>query len=286
MLNKHDKYLLDTINRLGTTGYLDENPRASYKDGNEANALSVRGGVYEVYDLEKGEFPITWTRPIPLKTTIGEMLVIYQDQSNKLEDFHNRNINFWDEWDIGDNTIGLRYGATVAKYNLINELIDGLRNNPFGRRHMINLYQYSDLRETDGLHPCMFLTMWTVSKVGDKKYLDLTLVGRSSDLLVAGTGMNQTQYVAMQIAIANDLGYEVGLFEFYRKNVHVYDRHLEQLEETIKRLELMQSDEAERTTVLKLNRPVGTSFFDIKVNDFELVDYSPIKPQLKFELGI
>lgn len=30
----------------------------------------------------------------------------------------------------------------------------------------------------------------------------------------------------------------------------------------------------------------GTNFFDIKPEDFELVDYDPVKPQLKFDLAI
>ena len=37
---------------------------------------------------------------------------------------------------------------------------------------------------------------------------------------------------------------------------------------------------------LVLNVPDGTDFFDIKPEDFELVDYEPVKPQLKFDLAI
>lgn len=287
-LNKMEKYLLDNIKRLSETGYLDDNPRAKYKsDGEPAHTLSVRGSVYESFDLQKGEFPITETRPIHINKAIEEVLVIYQDQSNKLEDFEKRGVSWWKDWEV-DNTgeIGSRYGYTVAKYNLMNELLDGLQNNPHGKRHLLDLYQYADLNETEGLHPCAFLTMWTVSLVNEEKYLDLTLVQRSSDALVAGTGINQMQYVALQMMVAKHLGIRVGLFEHLRKNYHTYSRHTEQLEETFNRIQLLKLREVQSKPQLILNVPDGTNFYDIKASDFELINYNPITPQLKFDLGI
>ena len=288
-LNKMDSYLLQNIERIESSGYKDENPRGRYEsDGEHSHCISIRGGVYEIFDISKGEFPITLTRPLPIKSFIGEIQTIYQDQSNKLEDFEKRGVSWWKPWEVDDtNTIGLRYGETVREYNLMNELLDGLCDNPFGKRHLIDLYQYEHLQRSKGLHPCAFLTMWTVSKVGDTTYLDLTLIQRSSDYLVAGTGVNQMQYVALQMMVAKHCGYEVGLFEHYRKNVHVYDRHLPQLEETIKRLINMSEDKIVRTPQLILNVPDGTNFYDIEIDDFELVNYEPIKPQLeKFDLAI
>ena len=287
-LNKFEKYLLENIKRLSDSGYKDENPRGRYKsDGEPAHSFSIRGGVYEIFDLAKGEFPITETRPIGIKTAINELLVIYQDQSNKIEDFEKRNCGWWSDWSIGDgSTIGQRYGATVKRYNLINELLDGLINNPFGKRHLINLYQYADLNETDGLYPCAYESLWTVSKVDNELHLDLTLIQRSSDYLVAGTGINQMQYVALQMMVAKHCGYKVGLFEHYRKNVHIYDRHVEQLEETFKRIKQLKLREEQSQPKLILNVPEGTDFYDIKAEDFELLDYNPIKPQLTFDLAI
>jgi len=43
--------------------------------------------------------------------------MIYQDQNSSLKSARNRGINWWDEWNIGDNTIGQRYGATVKKWH-------------------------------------------------------------------------------------------------------------------------------------------------------------------------
>jgi thymidylate synthase len=66
--------------------------------------------------ISKGEFPITTLRNTAIKTGINEILWIYQD--SKLDSAHNRGIMWWDEWDIGDGTIGQRYGATVKKWDI------------------------------------------------------------------------------------------------------------------------------------------------------------------------
>lgn len=287
MLNKFERYLKENIERLAYTGYVDENPRGKYKsDGSPAYSLITRGSVFETFDINAGEIPITETRNISITSSIEEVFVIYQDQSNKIEDFEKRNVNWWEDWDIGDGTIGQRYGATVKKYNLMNELLEGLENNPYGKRHLLDLYQYSDLNETDGLHPCAFLTMWTVSKFNGELFLDLTLVQRSSDALVAGTGINQMQYVALQMAVAKHLGIKPGLFEHLRKNYHIYGRHVENLEITHNRLFELSKRKEPSNIEFKLNVPDGTNFYDIKASDYELIGYNPIKPQLKFDLAI
>jgi thymidylate synthase len=287
-LNKAEKYLIENLKRLSETGYKDENPRGRYKsDGELSHSISIRGSVNEIFDLSKDEFPITETRPIGIKTAISEMLVIYQLQSNKIKDFEDNGCGWWSDWSVGDGTdIGFRYGYTVAKYDLMNKLLDGLETNPFGKRHIMDLYQYADLMSSDGLHPCAFLTMWSISKVNEERYLDLTLIQRSSDALVAGTGINQMQYVALQMMVAKHLGIKVGLFEHSRKNWHIYDRHLPQVKETITRLSELKARKEQSKPKLVLNVPDGTNFYDIKVDDFELINYNPIKPQLKFDLAL
>lgn len=288
MLNKMDMYLLENIQRLEQTGYKDENPRGRYEsDGTPAHSFSIRGGVYEVFNLQNKEFPITDTRKVPIKMAMEEAWTIYQDQSNKLEDFEKRGVTWWSPWDVGDKTIGLRYGETIREYNQTNNLLDGLKNDPFSKRHIMDMYQFEHLRKSEGLFPCFFLTMWSVANVKGELYLDLTLVGRSSDLLVAGTGVNSMQYVALQMAIAKHCGYKVGIFEIYRKNVHIYDRHMVQLKETIARLKDLKTREHNSKPELILNVPDGTDFYDIKVDDFELINYNPIKGKLeKFDLAV
>ena len=92
--------------------------------------------------------------------------------------------------------------------------------------------------------------------------------------------INAMQYVALQMMIAKHFGWKVGKFFYFINNLHIYDNQFEQAEELLNR---QPSDCQPR---LVLNVPDGTNFFNIKPEDFELVDYDPVKPQLKFDLAI
>ena len=100
--------------RILCDGVLDKNPRPHYEDGTPAHTISVNHEM-ATFDLEKNEFPIISLRPIPFKSAIGELLWIYQDQSNSLDLLKDKyGISWWDNWDIGDRTIGACYGETVS----------------------------------------------------------------------------------------------------------------------------------------------------------------------------
>jgi len=280
-MNKSDLYFQQNLKKILDEGCWDENPRPKYKDGEPAKSKYITC-VYEEYDFSKGEYPITTLRNTPIKTGIKEIFWIYQKQTSSLEVAEELGINWWDEWNIGDNTIGIRYGETVRKYDLMNKLLIGLEKEPFSRRHIINLYQYSDL-ETPGLYPCAFETLWSVRKKEGVYYLDLTLIQRSSDYLVANY-INKNQYFSLQMMIIGHLrhitglNYHLGKFNHYVNNLHVYDRHLKYIEELLSR----ESSEQPKI-ILKENK----NFYDYNLGDFDLIGFDKIKPLSgKLELAI
>lgn len=282
-MNKVDKLFAENIEKILENGSNDfyESVRPVYSDGTPSHTKFITQ-VVEKYDISKGEFPITNLRHIGWKSAIKEILWIYQDQSNELSVLKEKyNIHWWDEWNVGDNTIGQRYGATVRRYNLVNKLLVNLKNRPYGRRHIIDLYQYKDFEETDGLYPCAFQTLWSVRKKGDIEYLDLTLIQRSNDYLVAGH-INKIQYTALLLMISKHLGYKPGMFMHLVQNLHIYDRHIEQALDLIRRYEKNPSLPMPR---LYLNTD-KTNFYEFTIDDFVLDGYEPLKPQLKFDLGI
>ena len=292
-MTKADVYMNRAIKDILENGYLDENPRPKYADGTPAHTLSINH-VMRKYDLSKGEFPICTLRPIAWKSAIKEIFWIYQDQSNDLNLLRDKyKVNYWNEWESKDmpNTIGARYGEVVRRYDLMNKLLDELKNDPYGRRHIIDLYQYTELNETDGLYPCAFLTIWNVRKGKDnKEYLDMMLVQRSGELLAAScSGVNEVQYSALMMMVARHCNYEVGVFSHLVCNEQIYSRHEEQAKEMIRRFEEKQFKEYEHNKhdnpILVLN-PEKTNFYDFTIDDFTMVDYNPIKPQIRFELGI
>ena len=274
---KADKIFKDNITEILNNGMSTEgfDVRPMYIDGKPAHSTFITH-VSESYNINEGELPITTLRPIAIKSAISEIRWIYQDQTNELSVLKKKhNIHWWDSWDVGDKTIGQRYGATVKKYDLMNKLLKGLQEEPYTRRHIMDLYQFADFQESKGLYPCAFLTMWSVRG----KLLDMTLIQRSSDYLVAGH-INKMQYAALQMMVARHLGLEAGKFTHYVENLHIYDRHMDQARELLSR-----EPSILKTPRLVLN-PEKKNFFDITTEDFQLVDYEPVKPQLKFELGI
>ena len=264
---KADKYYIQNLVKIVSEGTFDEDPRPKYADGQPGHSKFITQ-VFEEYDLSSGEFPITTLRNTAIKTGIKEVLWIYQKQTNSLAVAREMGINWWDEWNIGDETIGQRYGATIKRYDLIDKLLNNLKYDPFGRRHIINMYQYSDLEETNGLFPCAYETMWSVRKVNGEFYLDLTLNQRSNDYIMAGY-INKIQYVALQMMIASHLDYKIGKFCHFVQNLHVYDRHFEALNEILDR----ESINVQPYISLKSNK----KFYDFTIDDFEIHNIDGIK---------
>lgn len=279
-MTKADTIFKENIRKIMEKGVWSEQARPKYKDGRTANSKYITGAFME-FDLAKGEFPITTLRPIAIKSAIKEMLWIYQDQSNSLDLLEDKyNVHYWNDWEVGNSrTIGQRYGAVVKKHDIIHKILKQLEANPWNRRNIISLWDYEAFEETDGLLPCAFQTMLDVRRVDGEIYLDATLTQRSNDMLVAHH-INAMQYVALQMMIAKHFGWKVGKFFYFINNLHIYDNQFEQAEELLRR------EPSDCQPHLVLNVPDGTNFFDIKSEDFELVDYDPVKPQLKFDLAI
>lgn len=282
--NRADEMFKDIARRILEEGCMDINPRPRYADGTPAHTLSINH-VMQSYDLSKGELPLITLRPIAIKSSIGELLWIYQDQSNSLDVLRDKyNVTWWDEWDIGDRTIGACYGETVRRHNLMNNLLNDIQNNPDGRRHIINMWQEDDFKDKHGLKPCAYQTVWNVRHGKDgKDYLDMCLFQRSSDYATAGI-INQMQYVIFQMLVARHCGYEAGRFTWFVANIQIYDRHIEPIKEMLNR------ESVECLPRIEIN-PDKKNFYDITIDDVKITGYpreiiKKQNPQLKFDIGI
>ena len=285
---KGDCYTKRMLNDILQNGCIDYNPRPHYEDGEVAHTLSLNHGRTETgiftYDISKGESPFITLRPIPVKSAIGEILWIYQDESNDLDKLLEYGVDWWDEWDIGNRTIGAVYGEIVKRYDLVRRLLEELRKNPDGRRHIISLWQEKEFMEPHGLKPCAYLTTFNIRYEWDGKvYLDMSLKQRSSDFCTAGC-INQIQYLVLQSMIARDLGIEVGQFTWHYDNIQIYDRHIDNA------IEMLNREPVNCNPYVWIN-PEKTDFYDMRLDDIKLegVPRKLIKeknPQLKFPIGI
>ena len=221
-------------------------------------------------DLQK-EFPILTQKFVAFKTSVKELLWIYQKQSNDVSELQKENCHIWDEWAGEDGTIGKAYGYQVKKYNQLDNLIETLKTNPQDRRMMINLWNWDDLDEMN-LAPCCFLTMWDVT---DGK-LNCTLVQRSGDIGL-GIPFNSSQFAVLIHMIAQVTNLKPGLFTHLINNAHVYENHVEPLR---KQLELPSYP----TPKFWIN-PDIKDFYDFTVDDVKLIDYQH-GPKIKMDVAI
>ena len=283
-----------------------------------AHTISVNNGVECTYDLSKGESPMITLRPIATKASCAEILWIYQQQSNDLvlfDEMLGKNTwaekedidNWWKDWALrnkdgsyklnedGHPTIGSCYGGTTGPRNMIRrEVIDvikgniekGIKPNPDSRRLITCLWQVDDFDKEHGLKPCAFLTIWNVRHDWDgEDYLDMTMVQRSSDFATAGC-INQVQYAELLMMVAREVGMKPGMFTWKPVNVQLYDRHLDQAIEMLRREPISDID-----ATIKL-REEATRFDEFTSDDIKVLDKEAIQkvktrnPQLPFPLGI
>ena len=153
----------------------------------------------------------------------------------------------------------------------------------------MSLWQEDDFKESDGLMPCAYETIWNVRG----EYLDMVLIQRSGDMLTASGagGVNEVQYAALLMMIAKTTGYKPGIFTHFVANEQIYDRHIDASKELLKRADsqsLIMNDrkQYEFQPILMEFNPKSNNFYEFTIDDFELVGYDPMKPQLKLELGI
>ena len=124
----------------------------------------------------------------------------------------------------------------------------------------------------------------------------MCLIQRSGDMLTASGpgGINEIQYASLLMMIARHTGYEPGVFTHIVANEQIYDRHMDAAKRMLSRFSARNQEEfymeLELSEVIKQPRlilnPDKTNFYDMTIDDFTMVNYDPIKPQLKLELGI
>lgn len=245
-----------------------EKVRPKWEDGSFAYTIK-KFGVVNRYDLSK-EFPALTLRKTAIKTCIDEILWIWQKKSNNV---HDLNSHIWDSWADENGSIGKAYGYQMGvkhKYkegemDQIDRVIFDLKNNPYSRRIMTNIYVHQDLHEMN-LYPCAYSMTFNLTKKkgSDKLVLNAILNQRSNDVLAANS-MNVCQYAVLVHMLAQVCDYEVGELVHVIADAHIYDRHIPIIKELIER-------PVYDAPTFWMN-PEIKDFYQFTVDDFELRDY-------------
>ena len=178
-------------------------------------------------------------------------------------------------------SIGACYGYTVRQHHLFTRLLDGLEKDPFGRRHIMDLWQVDDFKLNHGIKPCAFLTEWNVRKKDDTYYLDMCLTQGSGNIITAGC-INQPQYMILLCMVAKHLGYTPGRFTWFYNNIQIYDRHIEAAKELLER----EPIDCNPTVEIKKDDIYLMKQNDVIIKDYPIEEIKTKNKKLKLELGI
>ena len=252
-------------NGIDTKG---EKVRPKWDDGSYAYTIK-KFGVVNRYDLKK-EFPALTLRKTNLKNCVDEILWIWQKKSNNINDL---NSHIWDSWADENGSIGKAYGYQLGvkqqykegMMDQVDRVLYDLKNNPYSRRIMTNIYVHQDLHEMN-LYPCAYSMTFNVTKNKEtgKLVLNGILNQRSQDILTANN-WNVCQYAVLLHMFAQVSDMEVGELVHVIADAHIYDKHVPLVEELIAR-------EQHPAPKFWIN-PEVKNFYDFTVDDFRLDDY-------------
>lgn len=270
-MSKADKLFVDMCEDILNHGFSSEGQavRAKWADGAPAHTIK-RFGVVNRYDLQE-EFPALTLRPTAIKTAVDEILWIWQKKSNDIKEL---NSHIWDQWADESGSIGKAYGYQLGvKYKFphgemdqVDNVLWQLKNTPYSRRIMTNMYKFDDLTEM-GLEPCAYSMTFNVT--GNR--LNAVLNQRSQDVLTANN-WNVVQYSVLLCMFAQVSGLEPGELVHVIADAHIYDRHVPLVKEMIQRPQYPAPK-------FSLN-PDVKDFYDFTVADIKIEDYEK-NPQIK-----
>ena len=252
-----------------------EKVRPKWEDGTAAYTIK-KFGVVNRYDLSK-EFPALTLRRTAIKSCVDELLWIWQKKSNNV---HELKSHIWDSWADENGSIGKAYGYQMqvkhqykeGMMDQVDRVLYDLKENPYSRRIMTNIYVHEDLHEMN-LYPCAYSMTFNVTKEEGSEQLTLNgiLNQRSQDVLTANN-WNVCQYAVLLHMFAQVCGMKAGELVHVIADAHIYDRHIPLIEELISREPLPAPK-------FWLNSEVK-DFYDFTPDDVRLEDYET-HPQIK-----
>lgn len=255
-MSKMDEIFIDMCRDIleNGTDTKGEKVRPKWPDGEAAYTVK-KFGVVNRYNLSE-EFPALTLRKTAIKSATDELLWIWQRKSNNI---NNLNSHIWDEWADTEGSIGKAYGYQMSvkhrykegDFDQVDRVLYDLKNNPFSRRIMTNIYVHADLFEMN-LYPCAYSMTFNVTapkpeklpegkrtaqmgKEGDDRLvLNAVLNQRSNDILTANA-WNVAQYAVLVHMFAQVSNMQVGELVHMIADAHIYDRHIPLIKELISR---------------------------------------------------
>lgn len=246
----------------------------------DRTGVGTRGlfGAVMRHQLGDGHtFPILSTKSVHFKSVVVELLWFLRGDTN-VAWLHEHGVTIWDEWADEDGELGPVYGkqwrSWLVRENEVGDdvvvdqianLIAGLRNDPYGRRHIVSAWNPAEISNM-ALPPCHTLFQFYVH---DGK-LSCHLYQRSADWFL-GVPFNMAQYALLTHLIARECDLGVGEFIHSFGDYHLYSNHIDAAQEQLARLSPLDSKPR-----LVIAAPYGTSIFDLEPHHIWLENYRPL----------
>lgn len=218
-------------------------------------------------DLSEG-FPLLTTKKLHWKSIVYELLWFLRGDTN-IKYLNDHGVKIWDAWQDEHGELGPVYGkqwrawaSPLGAIDQISILVDGLKNNPHSRRHLVSAWNVADLPYM-ALAPCHFAFQCYVTPVGT---LDLQVNQRSADIFL-GLPFNIASYALLLKMLAQVTGYEPGILTMALGDVHLYKNHVQQ--------SVTQSLRRPRSLPAVTLNPDVKDLFAFTADDIHLEGYDP-----------
>ena len=230
------------------------------------------------YDLSEG-FPLMTTKKLHIRSILHELLWFLSGETN-IKYLQDNGVSIWDDWATEDGELGPVYGAQWRNWrgedgqvhDQVAALVDGLKNNPNSRRHIISGWNVALLPDESkkpwenakaglmALPPCHLLYQFYVAE----GKLSASLYIRSNDLFL-GNPYNTASLAFLTHMLAQQCDLDVGDIVISIGDAHIYANHYDQVNE-----QLSRTPGPLPQLVIK-RKP--DSIFDYQFDDFEIVNY-------------
>ena len=235
-------------------------------------------GTQMRFDISQS-FPLLTTKKVHFKSLAYELLWFLKGDTN-IKYLQDNNVRIWNEWADENGDLGPVYGAQWRHWKCadgrvidqIKNVIEGIKNDPFGRRHIVSAWNVGEIDKM-ALPPCHSFYQFYVTTDG---HLNCQLYQRSGDLFL-GVPFNIASYALLTYMVAQVCHLKPGVFVHTLGDAHIYQNHLEQVHTQLQR-------EPKALPTLKLD-PNVKNIDDFTFESFALENYDPY-PTIKAQVAV